>query len=921
MIYLIIALLTVWNSAYAEVNPIPGENLWRLTARIGQCLDVTSSFLPIIISELDVAISITDPLISEISKLESVVDSLLDPLASQLDSIGDILSSKLTVIEKEVLSAIDLVTALDPLFPSIGDLFLSILSEIDLHLESIAETILDTISVVDFSLSSQIEALAMCEIGTPIHQTDIPYVISAPGLYTVCEDLTLTTGTGSIIQILSDDVTLDLHGYTLFTGDAIVGLSIGDPLGVTLIQSVVVRNGTVQAANTSTVPNVSVGYTTDLALASITTINGPDIHQSFGSGCASVLLEGCSCIGNNGFVLDVTAGAFDFNPAVGSITSIIVRNSSVAAPLNHGMRFASVADILVTDTVITDTPALCFQIENVASAVVCEHCVANGNNVNSRGFNIDNGTTTLRWCTAQANGDTGYFITVDSTGSLFVECVAQDNSNGFRIFGSNAVLKRCSVVQNSNIGIYVDTFVTNTQIFDTCPVNNTIDYINLGTDTVFINLETALEILCSKIEHAESVLSEEISILDETIISVGDLILSGLESVLDFACLTGTVIKQANVNAGPFIIAQPGVYTVCEDLTNSTDLIHIMANNVTLDLNGHTLTSSAGSCIVIGSVATINVNNGACSAPAAAAINGAAGGSDITVENVTVFGSAEPGITFLGSSDITIKNCAMNDTSGTVVGAGMISLLGCDSALIEDCTVVGITNQPLEGVVVIDPQAGGTTIRRCTVQAVQQIGFDVEVITGGSLDICVLEDCIAADILTGPVSVGYYMFDFVTGTTGGQFSNCIAESCIVGFLIDTTQGVFCERCVSRYNSDPGFLIATFQGITPPTNAFLENCVAHNNATDGFAIGGNAATLRMCKAISNTDIGFNITGTTTVVEKSLASNNGGSGIDNSSGTGTVLVDNRSSNGATSLNPAYSLNGAPDVNGTATIITLS
>ena len=77
---------------------------------------------------------------------------------------------------------------------------------------------------------------------------------------------------------------------------------------------------------------------------------------------------------------------------------------------------------------------------------------------------------------------------------------------------------------------------------------------------------------------------------------------------------------QIDIATLPYTISQPGSYVVVKDLTLSTtgaDGITITANNVTLDLNGHTLTGPgkyAGSydrgITVPGYLTNVEVRNG-----------------------------------------------------------------------------------------------------------------------------------------------------------------------------------------------------------------------------------------------------------------------------------------------------------------------
>ncbi|MGH6693288.1 MAG: right-handed parallel beta-helix repeat-containing protein [Gammaproteobacteria bacterium] len=58
---------------------------------------------------------------------------------------------------------------------------------------------------------------------TPIHQSDLPLTITAPGSYYLTESLSFS---GNAITITASDVTVDLMGFTM-TGDSDTGIAIG----------------------------------------------------------------------------------------------------------------------------------------------------------------------------------------------------------------------------------------------------------------------------------------------------------------------------------------------------------------------------------------------------------------------------------------------------------------------------------------------------------------------------------------------------------------------------------------------------------------------------------------------------------------------------------------------------------------------
>ena len=73
---------------------------------------------------------------------------------------------------------------------------------------------------------------------TPIHQSDLPLTITAPGSYYLAENLSFS---GDAISVMTGDVTLDLMGFTM-TGDGSTGIAIGGTAG-----NVTVLNGAIRS--------------------------------------------------------------------------------------------------------------------------------------------------------------------------------------------------------------------------------------------------------------------------------------------------------------------------------------------------------------------------------------------------------------------------------------------------------------------------------------------------------------------------------------------------------------------------------------------------------------------------------------------------------------------------------------------------
>jgi len=86
------------------------------------------------------------------------------------------------------------------------------------------------------------KTLDQIEPRTPISQADVPKIITTPGSYVLTGNLQATAAGMDVITVQSDDVTLDLNGFTIH--GAGIGASAIEIAGER--QSIVIRNGTVR---------------------------------------------------------------------------------------------------------------------------------------------------------------------------------------------------------------------------------------------------------------------------------------------------------------------------------------------------------------------------------------------------------------------------------------------------------------------------------------------------------------------------------------------------------------------------------------------------------------------------------------------------------------------------------------------------
>lgn len=358
-------------------------------------------------------------------------------------------------------------------------------------------------------------------------------------------------------------------------------------------------------------------------------------------------------------------------------------------------------------------------------------------------------------------------------------------------------------------------------------------------------------------------------------------------------CLLGTVITQAMV---PYTIAASGTYYLCESVTASgAPAITIAADNVTLNLNGNTITSNDN--VGINSTGSnLTITNGYVVA-AGTALNFTTG-TNITITDIQSSSgdNAQPQNVFSGVTNVHMRDCVISsDGSNITVG---LSISG-DSVYLTNVTVINTGSN---------------------------YGFNVGPITGT----CELVNCIGANI-------GNHAFA-ITDTNVLHMRGCTAIESDNGFVVFGSNGPIFEDCIAQSNQNVGFwmngsagavmknCIADFNRIgffnQGGTNTMHEGCVANNDSIGFWAQGGNNIVYDHCLALGNPTAGFQIdAGTTnTFIISSVAAGNT-YGINNN-GTATFIVDTRSSNAsATTLNPAYTMNTVDDLLGSASIIITS
>jgi hypothetical protein len=912
IIYVLGLMLSTSLSAY--VYPVEGQNMWRLVSGIASTVDTIESEMDIVLSQTDLVVSEIDTLGSDFASVADYVVSEADVIDTFLFSIGDVLSSQVSTIEQIFFSMQDLLVSDIEYVESQLSIIESVIEQVDMDIVSAQETILDEISQVETLMVSSLEQFEACLVGTPLTQADFvsgSFTISTPGVYTLCENI--TSSSNAVINIATSNVQLNFNGYTLTaTAFGAIGVQI------------------IGQSNISILNGFFVGDTNGSCTAIL--VNGPDAQ--------SILIQDISSL-NGGIVVSnsiaVTIRRYHGVNSGSSVVledlsqSIIVEDSSVtgltspASPgFGVGFLITQTSDVLL-DHCVSQGSVFGFAITPGSSSVLLRDCSSSNASVHGFDCNVPAPTAgpVMERCVADLSGIAGFYVDSLTNSGEWIDCSASNGDEGFDLYGSNLLLKRC-VATNNGIGIIVETDANNVQIFDTCSVNNTTNYINTGTNTVFINIETVEDVLLSEIESiaicACSAYEDIISVLDSTsqqILSVADSFGSAIE-VID-ECLIGTSISISDL---PLTIGTPGVYTVCESLNYTglaaTPAITIAANNVVLDFNGYSLTSTNSQGVVCHGQTNVTIRNGTIQVHAGVeSILVDTTSQGVSLRNLTLYQPSDVGIVINGCFGVTIEQCTCEGYNGVASGyatPAAIYITGSSGGVtVKECVVTSLTGAiPQRGIAVLGSGAGGVEIQSCSVYttATNNEAFRISSSTSTALSNVFLKNCLALQ------SAGFLATQTSGSGPGPVFEHCVAENGTTGFVVSNTSATMLANCISSNNSGIGF---SFDNKTTQTLALL--CSSQDGGAAGFTIAGAGTTVRWCTASNNTGTGFNVVGgSSTIIDGCLASNNA-IGISNG-GTSTYILDTRSQSAATpTSNPAYLLNGAVDATSTSTIIRTS
>ena len=227
----------------ASINTIAPAVIAGTCSCIDQSTQSLSAFGVILKSDIDSVSTKVDGVNAQIIACCNTLSMLNTTLKSDIDSV----STKVDGVNTQVTSCCNTLSALGT----------SIKSDVD-------------------NVSSTLDALSNCLVGTAITQSMIPYTISAPGNYYLCQSVS-SSAAGPTITINASNVYFNLNGHTVTNTNSVTNTSFGiNCLGAKNIQ---ICNGVLNSVYPAI--NINNGGTSDIKLIDLSIINGANVAILF----------------------------------------------------------------------------------------------------------------------------------------------------------------------------------------------------------------------------------------------------------------------------------------------------------------------------------------------------------------------------------------------------------------------------------------------------------------------------------------------------------------------------------------------------------------------------------------------------------------------------------------------------------------
>lgn len=282
-------------------------------------------------------------------------------------------------------------------------------------------------------------------------------------------------------------------------------------------------------------------------------------------------------------------------------------------------------------------------------------------------------------------------------------------------------------------------------------------------------------------------------------------------------------------------IATPGSYVLVSDVTftpTASACLTITADDVAIDLNGHTITGPGGanglSAGIHANANNTTIRNGTIRSFGNAGIrNTIAARNGLIVENVNIRDMNSAGVTANLTSGLTLRRCQFSSvpkSSGTVVSAAAASL-------IEDCKFEGLTT--LTGSTTIISASSGSVIRNNSMSGYTVTGGGVRAInvSGSAL----IEDNLIVS-LAGDTSA----VECIT-VTGANNASTVRNNTIKTYtgvtvtVIDVANGIASGNTIDAVTCSSGALVGIYGEALECEGNNLRSLTASSGSCTGLQI--------------------------------------------------------------------------------------
>lgn len=274
------------------------------------------------------------------------------------------------------------------------------------------------------------KTLSQVEPRIPV--TSAPFIINQPGSYYLTTNLTYATGNG--IEIRTNNVTVDLMGYSITgSGSMGTGILIADS-GSAALRRIVVRNGIVRGF----FYGINCFRCDDVQIESMMTCSNAEGGIDIEAGCNGNSVRGCMITdnGNQGLLINGSYAPHSYGNTV--------RDCVIRGNLNNGIKLA------------------CQYGQCTATKIVDCAIVGNGEGILLSGTYGLCDATIVSGCLISSNGDVGLSIDGSSgkcDGTMVYDCIISDNASyglkmdGFQGECNGNTVRDCSLIGNSQYGI------------------------------------------------------------------------------------------------------------------------------------------------------------------------------------------------------------------------------------------------------------------------------------------------------------------------------------------------------------------------------------------------------------------------------------------------------------------------------------